>query len=252
MRPSVARAWGLLWIGGWLTLSAAAVTPESWKSMTYSYKETPRSLGQVLTGFAQAMGLRLKVSSERLLQQRAVADPVAVSPAQFMDRVGFVYGLTWFVHAGSLHVSETTEEKVERISLGAMTAASARQTLVGTGIFEGKFGWGELDEAQPVVIVSGPVAYIELVRSAVGRSSTERVATEPQLMVFPLKHASAADFETTVRDRTLVRPGVATTLRNLLSPSRDAITANDTKALGPIASARLPATDSGMLTLPLL
>lgn len=250
MRLGLARTWCLWLAGGWVAFSAMAVTPESWKSMTYSYRETPRSLGQILTAFSQAMGLKLKVNSERLLHQRAVADPVAVSPAQFMDRVGFVYGLTWFVHAGSLHVSETADEKLERIPLGAMTAASARQTLVGTGIFESKFGWGELDETHPVAIVTGPAAYIELVRSAVGRAAMERIATEPQLMVFPLKHASAADFETTVRDRTLIRPGVATTLRNLLSPSRDSITANDTKALGPIASARLPAADSGMLSLP--
>ncbi len=218
--------------------------------MTYSYRENPRSLGQVLTAFANAMGLRLSVSSAKLLEHRAIADPAAVPPAQYMERLGFVYGLSWFVHAGALHVSETLDDKIERIPMGSITASAAKQTLIGAGIFETRFGWGELDDSPPVAVVTGPVAYIELVRSAVGRVAKDRLAEEPQVMVFPLKYASAADFETHVRDRPMVRPGVATTLRNLLATVRDRSAVDDPKALGPIASARLSASESGFNGLP--
>ena len=224
----------------WCILTPSwAVSPDSWKTMMYSSRDSSQSLSKLLNTFAQAMGLKLNFQEKQIVVNRVEMQTFSAPPSQFLDRLGFLYGFSWYVHTGTLYVSSTASEKLERIQLGSATATSARQTLVGLGIFETKFGWADADEQQPVAIVTGPSSYVALVRSVLSRNRESQVSMEPEVMVFQLKHASAADYETMVRDRPLRRSGVATTLRNLLSTSREQSMVEDWKAPGPIASSRM-------------
>jgi type III secretion protein C len=233
---------------------ARAMPPDGWKDALYSYRGAALSLGDVLSTFARSMGVELRVAKGLAMQQRVSVDPGAVSPVVFLNRVAFVHGLQWFVYGGVLYVSSASGSVTERIALDTMTAASAKQALIGLGLFEPKFGWGELDEAQAAAVVFGPQAYIELAKGAVGKSAAAKDATEPQVMIFRLKYASAADAQMTLRDRSVTRQGVASVLRALLGSEHDRTSwPDDFKSPGPIASVRQGAAEptSGIAPPPL-
>jgi len=227
---------------------AAAVVPESWKDALYSYRGAPLPLEKLLSTFAQTMGLRLRLADPTLGHQLGAPASTASSPGQFMDRLASAHRLQWFVYNGELHVSNASSAVTERIRLGALNAASAKQALVGLGLFEQRFGWGELDDSLPVAIVSGPPAYVELVKGVVGKASVggDADADAPQVMVFRLKHASAVDYEVSVRDRSTSQPGVASSLRTMLADTtgRHGMLSNDFRSPGPIANARAAAADA--------
>src|SRR5207248_5506071 len=96
-------------------------------------------------------------------------------------------------------------------------ADQVKDALIGLGLFEPKFGWGELTD-EGVIYVSGPSEYVRLVKQVL---QPEKRLDEMQAMVFRLKHASAIDRIVWVRDEQIVTPGVATILRSMLDGRSD-------------------------------
>lgn len=206
-------ALALLCVAG--PVNAWATTPAQWKEITYAYRADSAPLEDRLQDVARAVGVRLQASGLALRQPVQMrAGPL--DPASYLDRLGQVAGLQWFHHAGTLYVSPSRGSRPQRIPLATESAADARKALVDLGLFEPKFGWGEVEGDVPTAVVTGPAAYVELVRAAVGQH--EAPQEQPQAtMIFRLLHAQAVDVSVSLRDRNIVVPGVASTLRRLLS-----------------------------------
>lgn len=98
-------------------------------------------------------------------------------------------------------------------------APDIKQALSGIGLLDPRFGWGELPD-DGVVLVTGPPQYLELVK----RFSEQREKKEDRrkVMTFPLRYASVADRTIHYRDQTVVIPGVATMLNELMNGKRAA------------------------------
>lgn len=215
---AVLRVIVLLFLGVTQPGLCHATTPQAWKDTLYSYRGGAAPLRDVLLAFSRSMGMDLRIAEDVPLKTPSgVESSGSMSPTAYMDRLAVEHQLQWFAYSGSLYVSTVQHTKTERIALSTAGGAAARTALQGLGLFEAKFGWGELDESTPVAVVSGPSAYVELVRKAVGKVPPRNDSAEPQLMVFRLRYATAADAETSVRERSERRPGVATTLRNMLA-----------------------------------
>jgi type III secretion protein C len=188
---AVRRVIVLLFLGVMQLGLAHATTPQAWKDTLYSYRGGAAPLRDVLLAFSRAMGMDLRITEGVPLKATSgVESSGSMSPTAYMDRLAVEHQLQWFVYTGTLYVSIVKHTTTERITLGTATAAAARTALQGLGLFEAKFGWGK------------------------GPSSD---SAEPQLMVFRLRYATAADAETSVRERPERRRGVATTLRNMLA-----------------------------------
>lgn len=197
--------------------SAQAVTPTGWKDMLYSYRaEQPMPLETILTRFAETMGLELRLADPALGARPLTLKGKGGSPIQFLDQIAQAQSLDWFIHQGQLHLSAQSSATQTRLELGDMTPGSARAALVGLGLFEAKFGWGELDTQPPAVVLSGPPAYIALVRQALLPMMPKPVEEAPQLMVFRLRHTTAADRQLLVGSQVGATPGLASTLRNVM------------------------------------
>lgn len=219
-----------------------AATPEAWKESLYSYRSRPASLHEVLSAFARSHGLELRESGVHA-SHAAQFPEGAARPGAFLDALAGAHRLQWFVYDGRLYVSSQGSSVTERIDTAGLSPGSAKQALAGLGLLDPKFGWGELDLPSPAVLVSGPPAYVSLLRNAVGRVAASAEAAQPQAMVFRLKYASAGDVETSARERTTVIPGVATILQHMLGIAnepwpRAQMPADDFKSPGPIATAR--------------
>lgn len=196
--------------------TSRAATPAEWKDMTYSHLGRASDLGLTLDDFCKTMGLRLELTPADLALRPTESPGGAANPAAFLNRLATRHGFSWFVHAGVLYVDGEPQLPAQRLELRGSSPAAVKQALIGLGLFEPRFGWGELEERPPVVLLSGPRTYIDLVRETIPKLAQEP-AQDTQIMVFQIKHASVADYETTVRDKVTRHPGLASVLRSLMS-----------------------------------
>ncbi|MBV6322448.1 type III secretion system outer membrane ring subunit SctC [Duganella violaceipulchra] len=211
--------------------------PAAWKETLYSYRSGAGTLGARLEALARSTGLRLRLDNGRLAKAMVEPDPTASNPAAYLDRMATAQRFQWFVYNGTLYVSPADAAVTERLDLGAASGTAARQALIGLGLFEEKFGWGELDENEAAALVAGPPEYIALLKGVLGKGASERVADGPQLMVFRLKYAMAADHESVARDHVVKQAGMAALLREMLAGH--SVASGAPGEPGPIAGARL-------------
>ncbi|RJF97070.1 EscC/YscC/HrcC family type III secretion system outer membrane ring protein [Noviherbaspirillum cavernae] len=201
-------ACSLLW-----TPAAKAATPSGWKDTGLSINANGMSLRDVLNEFGRTYGVRLasSVSDGRMVRGRLKAD----SGTEFMDRLAQEYKFRWFVYNDTLHVVPRDDNTSMRLEVGEDAVQDAKAALIGLGLFDSRFGWGELPD-EGVVIVSGPRAYVDLARGVLMPSKEKEVQKGKQIMLFRLKYASATDRVINTRGQSETIPGVKSILNGLL------------------------------------
>ena len=217
------KYWLCLICCGLLNALAHAAPPDAWKEMTFSYQEEQRTVGHFLNVFAQAFGVRTQVNHPSLLDKSlSGGQHISGTPLQVLERLSSVYGFQWYVYRNVLYISDHNLDRTEYIPLKGVTPQQAKQALTAAGLFEVKFGWAEFDLGKrSAVLVSGPRSYLTLLHGVLNRISVEDPDQEERrVMVFPLRYASAIDVEIPTRDGSAVRPGVASTLKKLLTPNQ--------------------------------
>lgn len=194
-----------------LTSPLARPGPVPWSEAPYSFYADKMSIDKVLRNFASTFSLALDLSPKvsGIVNGRFQAK----SPTEFLDQMAAVYGLHWFTYAGTLHVSRVDEMTTASVVASGTTIGALHRALTDLGVVDARWGWGELTE-QGLALVSGPPAYVALVRRTV--QSLPLVAGGQQVLVVRLKHASVDDRVVTWRDREITTPGLARVLRNLV------------------------------------
>ncbi len=190
----------------------AILAAPPWPEAPYSYQSSNQRLADVLAEFARQFGLRAHVSPdvEGILNGRIAAS----SPTDFLNRLGNMYGLTWFHYSGTVYVTRSGNVATRSLSLPSTAPGTMRQALTDLGLFDARFGWAELPE-RGAVLVSGPPDYIELVVKVL--AALPQVPADQNVQVFRLKHAAVDDRVIFFRDKQITTPGVATILRNLIA-----------------------------------
>lgn len=191
--------------------SAVRAGPVPWGEAPYSIYADKMPIEKVLRNFASTFSLAVDVSPRvsGIVNGRFNAK----SPTEFLDQLAAVYGLHWFTYAGTLHVSRVDEMTTGTVVASGTTIAALHKALSDLGVVDSRWGWGELTE-QGLALVSGPPAYVALVRKTV--ASLPLVGGGQQVLVIRLKHASVDDRVVSWRDREITTPGLARVLRNLV------------------------------------
>ena len=201
------------WFGSTSLVNAS--TPPFWKDAGYIYAANQTPIRKILEDFCDQFGIVLEISPS---VKGTINGRIAANSAnEFLDRLALMRKFRWFVYANTLYVSMLNDNTVEKLGINSESSNEAKQALIGIGLFENKFGWGELPEDQSV-IVSGPAEYVKLVKKIIGKPEGKKV--ESDIMIFRLKYANADDREIQYRNKVIVTPGVATILRNLLQDKR--------------------------------
>lgn len=194
----------------------SSAAPVPWQEATFTYFADKQELQKVLENFAQTFGLELQASPAVLARKDTVSGRLtAVSPTEFLNQLSSTYGLQWFYFGGTLYISRNFENATRTIAASGISLANFKKALTDLGVVEPKFGWGEVPD-RGIAMVSGPVAYVDLVAWAVATLPLPQ--PDQQFKVFRLKHAQVNDRIITYRDQQLLTAGVATILRNLISP----------------------------------
>ncbi|MFP1751831.1 type III secretion system outer membrane ring subunit SctC [Lonsdalea quercina] len=205
--------WSLVAIG--MVPLAHAATPSSWNKGAYAYSAEKAPLSQVLQGFADSHGVELRLGelSDSEVNGKIRAD----SPVAFLDRLALEHHFQWFVYSNTLYVSPQDEQTSVSLEISPEAVPDLKQALTGIGLLDPHFGWGELPE-EGVVLVTGPQEYVNLV-SGFARKRESRQERH-KVMNFPLRFAAVSDRTIHYRDQTLVIPGVATILNELMDGNR--------------------------------
>lgn len=195
-----------------LSLAGTAFAVPNWPSVPYSYYASQEDLASLLREFAGGFSLALQLGPN--VQGVVNGKFNTNSPTEFLNRLGGVYGFNWFVYAGTLFVSRSNDMKTRSINSLGTSIAAIREALKQLGVLDLRFGWGELPD-QGIALVSGPPAYVDLVERTVAALPIGTAGQE--VVVFKLKHATVNDRTISYRDQTMVTPGLATVLRNLIT-----------------------------------
>lgn len=198
---------------------ANAAVPPSWKDTGFGINASGMTLSDVLQEFSTTYGVKLQSSMPMgtSLHGRFQAG----NGSEFLNRLGAKYEFRWFVYNDTLYVVGSSDVTSMRIEVGEDAVMNSKAALIGLGLFDTRFGWGEMPD-EGIVLVSGPRKYVELVRETLlpAGESKKNVIVEKQLMVFRLKYASATDRTISTRGQAdNVIPGVKTILSGLLNSS---------------------------------
>lgn len=199
----------LLWTG----LTTAA-TPAGWKESGFSIDASGMSLREVLNEFGSTYGVRVSIAvrSDARMKGRLKGE----SGSDFLDRLMHTYRFRWFVYNSTLYIVPDNDTTSMRLEVGEDAVQDAKSALVGLGLFDSRFGWGELPD-EGTVVVSGPRQYVNLARDILLPEERGASAKGKQLMVFRLKYASATDRIINIRGQKETLPGIKTILNNLLN-----------------------------------
>lgn len=193
-----------------LALPAKSAPPPPWPEAPYTYFANNVRLAALLQEFAASFSLSVNLVPG--LDGSVNGRFNASSPGDFLSRLGAMYGFSWYVQSGVLHIDRISDQQVRALPL-PVGIGPVRQVLIDLGVVEPRFGWSELP-SQGLVMVSGPPGYVARVEGALRQMPT--VNTAQTVSVFRLRYASADDRVIQQGQRTLAQPGLARVLRQLM------------------------------------
>ncbi|OGB25900.1 MAG: EscC/YscC/HrcC family type III secretion system outer membrane ring protein [Burkholderiales bacterium RIFCSPLOWO2_02_FULL_57_36] len=193
--------------------NAQALTPPGWKDSGFSINADGMTLREVLNEFGLTYGVRvtINVKNNNVLKGRVKAD----TGSDFLDRLMHSYDFRWFVYDGTLYIVPRNDSTSARLEVGEDAVQDAKAAMIGVGLFDSRFGWGELPD-EGVVLINGPREYVNLAREVLMPEKKAPVPKGKQLMVFRLKYASATDRVINIRGQTETIAGLKTILTGLI------------------------------------
>ena len=194
--------------------ASLAMTPDNWKDTGFSIDASGMKFNEVLKEFGQAYGVRISngLRGDKLMKGKLRAE----SGGEFLDRLTQEYQFRWFVYNNTLYVTPRNDNTSLRLQVGEDAVQDAKAALTGLGLFDSRFGWGELPD-EGIVIVSGPRAYVELARGILLPEKKDNGIKGKEVMMFRLRYASATDRTINVRGQSETVPGIKTILSGLLA-----------------------------------
>lgn len=212
-------------------------------SVRFSYSADGAELAEVLKAFAVAQGMSAVISPA--LAGKVTGQFDDVDPERFLQTMASTYGVTWYRENSILYFYASNEMRSQFLALELLEPAQALAMIRELGFLDPRFPIRSL-ESPPMLHVTGPPRYIENVQAVVqtaDRRLRQRLVRREEVRVFKLRHAWADDTRFALRDREQVIPGVATTLRRLMTRNQQGGGRQEPVVVG---SAR----GSGILTAP--
>lgn len=199
----------------WMTVAASAQIPV--QSETYRYSAANREIADVLRGFAADQ--RLNIVLDPTIGGQLISEEVELPPAEFLDYITGKYGLVWYYDGTSLYVYHGSSLSTRAFRLRYATPSRVIDTMKQINAYSDRFSYRVL-EKEKVILAIGPPRMLDMTALVVGtlEASAQTTATSSlSIAVFPLRFASAADQDFNFEGSSVVVPGVASILQNLVA-----------------------------------
>lgn len=187
-------------------------------SKYFDYYANNDSLRDVLTNFATNYGISVFVSDK--VSENITGDFSYKNPTKFLTYISELYNLIWYYDGAVLYVYKSIETQTALIQFNELSENELKDTLISSGIWDKRFSWKPLTGQQSVYL-AGPPRYVELITQVVKVLEQSIVNKNNKkddfhIEIIPLKYASAIDRNVSYRGNTIVVPGIASVLQNIL------------------------------------
>lgn len=180
----------------------------------YQYKAVNRDVLDVLRGFAADQ--RLNIVFDPSIPSFPISETVEMSPRMFLDHVTGKYGLIWYYDGATLSIYPNQNVQTQSFRLSHCTPDELIAAMRTLNAYSERFPYRVLP-ANNVVIVTGPQRLIDMTKLVISSLDAAPASSATTISVFPLKFASANDQTIDLQSGSVVIPGVATTLSNLVT-----------------------------------
>ncbi|RXZ38779.1 EscC/YscC/HrcC family type III secretion system outer membrane ring protein [Oxalobacteraceae bacterium CAVE-383] len=196
-----------------------------WLDEPYTYIGTGESLPRVLQIFARQFGLKTDIDAD--IDEPVSGEIAERTPQKFLDRLASMHAFDWYLDNGCLYISAIERRQRKIINAPAAVIGQLRHALEGAGVYQDRFGWGEL-VGQGQLLIYGPPAYVRRLMATV-----DMIASAPsgyEIAVIPLKYANVDDRILSYRGKEITIPGVASIVQGIAGsvPDRPVETAPST------------------------
>jgi hypothetical protein len=148
-----------------------------WPQGPYKYLVIDQDLKGVLVEFGRNVGVPVDVSDQVRGRLRG---QLRVAPArEFLEKLCESYGLVWYFDGTVLHISAKTEIRTELINIGRFPPGEVNEKLNALGIGDPRYPVKSTENIG-VVAVSGPPAFVSLVRRTLTSLAPPPVREEPR------------------------------------------------------------------------
>lgn len=193
---------------------AADAAPVPWRSSMVHLQVEGKDLKDVLKDFAASQGIAASIAGN---VQGTVSGRFDLPPKRFIDALAATFGFVWLYDGSVLSITSSNDVTRRVFYLDHASSSTLRSTLRRIGIEDERFPVA-YDENARVAMVSGPPQYVQTIAEIAQRlDATARRSTSigPEVRVFKLKNAWAADRDVRIDGNKVTLPGVATVLGNL-------------------------------------
>ncbi|WP_018606702.1 type III secretion system outer membrane ring subunit SctC [Uliginosibacterium gangwonense] len=196
---------------------AAEAAQIPWRTSRFEVAAGGKDLKELLRSLGASQNVATWISPQ---VTGAVTGKFSTTPQQFLDLMASTFGISWYYDGSVLYVYGTNETRSATFSLSSSGINALRNSMDRMGVTDSRFPL-RTDQKARVVVVSGPPRYVELVSQiarVVGRNVQQFDA--PEVRVFPLRYAWAADHSVQVEGQTVVIPGVERILNSIFADNR--------------------------------
>lgn len=153
-------------------------------------------------------------------------------PQALLRRVAIKLGLIWYDDGQAIYVYDASEMKNVVVTLKNISVTTLKSFLQSSGLYDSRYPMRS-DGISKTFYLSGPPVYIKLVNETAAflDGKEEIVSSDNTLNVIPLYNTFVDDRTYRYRDETLIIPGIATIIRQLME--REQKTAKSVMAYTP-------------------
>ncbi|NRF69425.1 type III secretion system outer membrane ring subunit SctC [Aquincola sp. S2] len=222
-----ARSWIAALLLGSALLPQAQAVELRWPGRSFQIVAADKPLPDFLRELAASQGTTAVIDAK---VSGVISGKFAGAPLQTLDSVCTTNGLAWYFDGAFLFVEPASEARSEVLAVNNATRVA--DTLHRLGVGDARFPMTVVDrEGRGAIHVAGPKRYLEIVKQTIKLADAPMLPSEvPEIRVFPLKYAWAADLTLPRGGKELAVPGVASALRGLYAK------ASATTALSPRAA----------------
>lgn len=139
----------------------AKAAPE-WADEPYEYVVLDQDIRATLTDFGRNMGIAVSLSDA--VKGRVRGRINADSAGEFLNRLADANGLNWYFDGAVLHLSTAGEYATRAVPTGGLRSAELLDEMDRLKLADDRF---DIRGGADVISVSGPPAYVEMVRDFV-------------------------------------------------------------------------------------